>query len=119
MISLPHLSSVPRTSRKFTKILKFQSLLPLFLIGISFWPDLLCINSFELAVDLFDCFFLASHDGSETEAKKRKFDESVSGTPVLVLPSGCVPCNSHIRQMIKIVKPYIWHLVEDANLVLN
>lgn len=35
----------------------------------------------------------------------------------MVLPSGTVPCNSHIKQMIKIVKPYIWNLVEDANLV--
>lgn len=35
----------------------------------------------------------------------------------MVLPTGSVPCNSHIRQMIKIVKPYIWNLVEDANLV--
>ena len=35
----------------------------------------------------------------------------------MVLPSGSVPCNSQIRQMIKVVKPYIWQLVEDANLV--
>jgi len=35
----------------------------------------------------------------------------------MVLPSGSVPCNSHIRQMIKVVKPYIWQLVEDANLL--
>ncbi len=60
-----------------------------------------------------------SHDSCETETKKRKLDEVTSGTPVLVLPTGMVPCNSHIRQMIKIVKPYIWHLVEDANLVKN
>lgn len=59
----------------------------------------------------------SSHDASESEPKKRKLEKEVDGTPVLVLPTGMVPCNSHIRQMIKIVKPYIWHLVEDANLV--
>ncbi|XP_032777394.1 proteasome activator complex subunit 3 isoform X1 [Daphnia magna] len=58
-----------------------------------------------------------NHDSCETETKKRKLDEVTAGTPVLVLPTGIVPCNSHIRQMIKIVKPYIWHLVEDANLL--
>ena len=60
-----------------------------------------------------------SHDSCETETKKRKLDDTAGGTPVLVLPTGIVPCNSHIRQMIKIVKPYIWHLVEDANLVIQ
>lgn len=53
----------------------------------------------------------------ESDNKKRKLETDVIGTPVMALPSGTVPCNSHIRQMIKIVKPYIWHLVEDANLL--
>lgn len=58
-----------------------------------------------------------SHENNEPTLKKRKLENEVSGTPVLILPSGSVPCNSQIRQMIKVVKPYIWQLVEDANLV--
>merc|ERR1711946_113338 len=55
-----------------------------------------------------------SHD-IPAEAKKRKLDIEDSPALGITLPSGSVPCNMHIREMMKIVKPYIWHLVEDAN----
>jgi len=57
-----------------------------------------------------------SHD-IPAEAKKRKLDIEDSPALGITLPSGSVPCNMHIREMMKIVKPYIWHLVEDANTV--
>ena len=59
-----------------------------------------------------------SHD-TQSETKKRKLDIEESAALGITLPSGSVPCNLHIREMMKIVKPYIWHLVEDANTVIN
>lgn len=52
---------------------------------------------------------------TQSETKKRKLDLEDQPGVGITLPSGSVPCNSHIREMMKIVKPYIWHLVEDAN----
>jgi len=40
-----------------------------------------------------------------------------SGTKVLVLPSGPVPCNKKIINLMEIVKPQIRDLVDDANLL--
>ena len=62
-----------------------------------------------------------SVDKNESESKKRKLEieNSESVSVGVTLPNGTVPYNSHIREMIKIVKPYIWHLVEDANLVIK
>lgn len=36
---------------------------------------------------------------------------------VMALPSGPVPCNKPISELISLVKPYIRELVEDSNLV--
>merc|ERR1712071_712195 len=54
---------------------------------------------------------------TQSETKKRKLDLEDQPGVGITLPSGSVPCNSHIREMMKIVKPYIWHLVEDANIL--
>lgn len=110
MIFLPRHFLAQKISKKFMKILKFQFPHQLFPISNCYLLTFISWKSHNF-------FFHFSHDSCETETKKRKLDEVTSGTPVLVLPTGIVPCNSHIRQMIKIVKPYIWHLVEDANLV--
>ncbi|KAK2705474.1 proteasome activator complex subunit 3-like [Artemia franciscana] len=49
--------------------------------------------------------------------KKRKV-EDVVGTKVQILPDGnTIHCNAQIKQMIQIVKPHIWKLVEDTNLL--
>lgn len=59
-----------------------------------------------------------SEDGPTT--KKQKIDNSIdntSGTKVMVLPYGPVPCNKPLCDLIHIVKPYIRQLLEDSNLV--
>lgn len=62
-----------------------------------------------------------SHDG-DPPGKKRKTpdggaEDAVTGAKVFVLPSGSVPINSHITQMVDTIKPLICQLVEEANLV--
>ncbi|XP_015432368.1 PREDICTED: proteasome activator complex subunit 3 isoform X2 [Dufourea novaeangliae] len=52
--------------------------------------------------------------------KKLKADNSIdntSGTKVLVLPNGPIPCNKPLCDLICIVKPYIRQLLEDSNLL--
>ncbi|GLG97061.1 hypothetical protein R5R35_009326 [Gryllus longicercus] len=52
--------------------------------------------------------------------KKWKYDnnmEDVGGTKVMALPSGAVPCNKHLCDLVLVVKPHIRQLVEDANLL--
>ncbi|KAM7347593.1 proteasome regulator gamma isoform 1-T1 [Cochliomyia hominivorax] len=57
-------------------------------------------------------------DADEPSAKRQRMDNSlISGTKVMYLPSGSVPCNSPLCEMIKIVKPIIRKLVEDSNLL--
>lgn len=59
-----------------------------------------------------------SEDGPIT--KKIKMDNSVdetSGTKVMILPNGPVPCNKPLCELIHVVKPYIRQLLEDSNLV--
>lgn len=59
-----------------------------------------------------------SEDGPAT--KKLKLDnngEETTGTKVMVLPNGPVPCNTKLCDLIHIVKPYIRQLLEDSNLV--
>lgn len=59
-----------------------------------------------------------SEDGPAT--KKIKIDNNVeetSGTKVMILPSGAIPCNKKLCNLIHIVKPYIRQLLEDSNLV--
>ncbi|XP_058812014.1 proteasome activator complex subunit 3 [Topomyia yanbarensis] len=57
-------------------------------------------------------------DSEEPGAKRSRLDLSaVSGTKVMVLPSGRVQCNTPICELIKVVKPVIRSLVEDSNLL--
>ncbi|XP_015509210.1 proteasome activator complex subunit 3 isoform X2 [Neodiprion pinetum] len=61
-----------------------------------------------------------SDDGPAT--KKLKLENNLndieaSGTKVMVLPSGPVPCNKPLCELIRIAKPYIRQLVEDSNLL--
>lgn len=54
-------------------------------------------------------------DGDQPSAKRARTETPlVSGTKVMYLPSGSVPCNSPLCEMIKIVKPIIRKLVEDC-----
>ena len=54
-------------------------------------------------------------DADEPAAKRPRTDNSlISGTKVMYLPSGSVPCNEPLCEMIKIVKPIIRKLVEDC-----
>lgn len=55
--------------------------------------------------------------GDEPSAKRPRNDFCVPGTKVMTLPSGTVPCNEPLCEMIKIVKPIIRKLVEDSNLL--
>ncbi|TMW44727.1 hypothetical protein DOY81_010192 [Sarcophaga bullata] len=57
-------------------------------------------------------------DADEPAAKRPRTDNPlISGTKVMYLPSGSVPCNEPLCEMIKIVKPIIRKLVEDSNLL--
>ncbi|XP_055587801.1 proteasome activator complex subunit 3 isoform X2 [Uranotaenia lowii] len=59
-----------------------------------------------------------SESSDEPGAKRARLDLcSVSGTKVMVLPSGRVQCNTPICELIKVVKPVIRALVEDSNLL--
>ncbi|EDW86470.1 uncharacterized protein Dwil_GK18337 [Drosophila willistoni] len=49
--------------------------------------------------------------------KRARKDVIVTGTPVLALPTGSVPCNKPLCEMITVVKPIIRKLVEDSNLL--
>ncbi|XP_068154791.1 proteasome activator complex subunit 3 [Drosophila tropicalis] len=49
--------------------------------------------------------------------KRARKDVIVTGTPVLALPTGTVPCNKPLCEMITVVKPIIRKLVEDSNLL--
>jgi len=66
---------------------------------------------------------LANHDADEISTKKRKFNilsndvSELQGTKVLLLPNGSVPSNSHIVDVVELVKPRIQQLVEDANVL--
>ncbi|XP_018900120.2 proteasome activator complex subunit 3 isoform X1 [Bemisia tabaci] len=55
---------------------------------------------------------------NEPVSKKRKQDhEDIDGTKVFSIISGTVPCNKYLTDVIKIVKPYIKELIEDANIL--
>jgi proteasome activator subunit 3 (PA28 gamma) len=66
-----------------------------------------------------------SHVLEQSSGKKRKYDNCVDserevpGTKVMALPSGTVPCNKHLCNVVGTVKPHIRQLIEDANLVIN
>ncbi|KAH8384959.1 hypothetical protein KR093_002195 [Drosophila rubida] len=56
-------------------------------------------------------------DNDHPVTKRPRKDDNISGTAVLGLPSGTVPCNKPLCDMIKVVKPIIRKLVEDSNLL--
>ncbi|KAH8250554.1 hypothetical protein KR038_003182 [Drosophila bunnanda] len=56
----------------------------------------------------------ATEDGDHPPTKRARNDVLISGVPVLALPSGTVPCNKPLCEMIKVVKPIIRKLVEDC-----
>lgn len=63
---------------------------------------------------------ILNHSPDAPATKKLKLDnngEETSGTKVMVLPTGAVPCNKKLCDLIHIVKPYIRQLLEDSNLV--
>lgn len=53
-------------------------------------------------------------DADQPAAKRPRTDHFVPGTKVMCLPTGSVPCNEPLCEMIKIVKPIIRKLVEDC-----
>ncbi|XP_067636164.1 proteasome activator complex subunit 3 [Eurosta solidaginis] len=75
-------------------------------------PDPILVNNH--AAEATD----AGGDADKQPAAKRpRVDHFVPGTKVMCLPSGSVPCNEPLCEMIKIVKPIIRKLVEDSNLL--
>lgn len=60
-----------------------------------------------------------SEDGPNTKRPRleNSVDQLPSGTKVMVLPNGSVPCNKPLCDLLHIVKPYIRQLLEDSNLV--
>ena len=60
-----------------------------------------------------------SEDGPNPKRPKleNSIDQVPSGTKVMILPNGPVPCNKPIDELLHIVKPYIRQLLEDSNLV--
>ena len=73
----------------------------------------------ELNIPIPDPILL-NHSEDGPPMKRVKLDhrlEDVSGTKVMILPNGLVPCNKPLCDLIHIVKPYIRQLLEDSNLV--
>lgn len=72
----------------------------------------------ELNIHIPDPIILNSHTDLPP-SKKKKLDNSVSqdGSKVMILPSGSVPTNKNLVELIEEVKPHIRKLVEDSNLV--
>jgi proteasome activator subunit 3 (PA28 gamma) len=70
-----------------------------------------------------DAVFVGSHVVEQPASKKWKYDNCVDsesevpGTKVMALPTGTVPCNKHLCDVVAVVKPHIRQLIEDANLV--
>ncbi|KAL1431035.1 hypothetical protein MTO96_014443 [Rhipicephalus appendiculatus] len=61
-----------------------------------------------------------NHEADLPAAKKRRLEtleNEITGTKVLVLPTGSVGTNNHIVSIVDIVKPKIWQLVDDTNIL--
>nr|CAI5869445.1 unnamed protein product [Callosobruchus analis] len=71
----------------------------------------------DLNIPIPDPIVLNSHTDLPA-AKKTKLDERISdvGTKVMILPTGSVPTNKHLVDLVEQVKPHIRRLVEDSNL---
>ncbi|XP_049924433.1 proteasome activator complex subunit 3-like isoform X2 [Epinephelus moara] len=67
--------------------------------------------------------FTNSHDGVDTNTKKRKLEDGVTddswqgGTKMLVMPEGMLKCNTKLVDLIERVKPEIRTLIEKCNTV--
>lgn len=72
----------------------------------------------DLNIPVPDPILVNSHD-ELPPAKKTKYDNSISqdGTKVMILPTGAVPNNKHLVELVETVKPHIRKLVEDSNTV--
>ncbi|CAH1188480.1 unnamed protein product [Phyllotreta striolata] len=68
----------------------------------------------ELNIPVPDPIILNSHTDLPA-AKKPKLDQD--GTKVMILPTGAVPVNRNLADLIENVKPHIRKLVEDSNLI--
>lgn len=81
-------------------------------------PDPIVISSNNNGANASESNTASAGDGGDTDepsAKRPRTDNPlVSGTKVMYLPSGSVPCNAPLCEMIKIVKPIIRKLVEDC-----
>ncbi|XP_039962049.1 proteasome activator complex subunit 3 [Bactrocera neohumeralis] len=73
-------------------------------------PDPILVNNHAETTD-------DGGDADQPAAKRPRTDHFVPGTKVMCLPTGSVPCNEPLCEMIKIVKPIIRKLVEDSNLL--
>ncbi|XP_011182416.1 proteasome activator complex subunit 3 [Zeugodacus cucurbitae] len=73
-------------------------------------PDPILVNNHAESAD-------DGGDADQPAAKRPRVDHFVPGTKVMCLPTGSVPCNAPLCEMIKIVKPIIRKLVEDSNLL--
>ncbi|PNF20712.1 Proteasome activator complex subunit 3 [Cryptotermes secundus] len=76
-----------------------------------------------LNIPVPDPVIVNSHVVEQPANKKWKYDNcvdsgsEVSGTKVMALLSGAVPCNKHLCDVVAVVKPHIRQLIEDANLL--
>ncbi|XP_061402890.1 proteasome activator complex subunit 3-like [Musca vetustissima] len=72
----------------------------------------------DLNIPIPDPILVNSNNGSDDAAAAGdKAADAVVGTKVMYLPTGSVPCNTPLCEMIKVVKPIIRKLVEDSNLL--
>ncbi|CAH0555251.1 unnamed protein product [Brassicogethes aeneus] len=72
----------------------------------------------DLNIPVPDPILLNCHNDMPP-TKKTKFDNSLSqdGTKVMIIPTGSVPTNKNLVELIENVKPHIRKLVEDSNLM--
>lgn len=72
----------------------------------------------DINIPVPDPILLNSHSDSPP-SKKTKYDNSISqtGNKVQILPTGSVPTNKNLVELVESVKPHIRRLVEDSNLV--
>lgn len=72
----------------------------------------------DLNIPIPDPIIVNSHTDLPP-TKKTKYDNSISkeGSKVMVLPTGSVPTNKHLVELVATVKPHIRKLVEDSNLM--
>ncbi|XP_021938452.1 proteasome activator complex subunit 3 isoform X2 [Zootermopsis nevadensis] len=76
-----------------------------------------------LNIPVPDPVIVNSHVVEQPSNKRWKYDNcvvsenEVPGTKVMALPTGTVPCNKQLCELVYVVKPHIRQLVEDANLL--